>query len=338
MDQSLNSLPFSHIQLLWPWLLILLPLPWLLRRYVPTSHPSGHGALRLPFLKDLVDAEQISPPSHRFAMIIASLCWMALVLAATRPQWLGEPVDMGISGRDLMLAVDLSGSMKEIDYIIGDKPVTRLNAVKEVAGAFIKQRSGDRLGLILFGDRAYLQTPLTFDRKTVNQLLQEAAIGLAGERTAIGDAIGLAVKRLRDLDTPNRVLVLLTDGANTAGEVSPDQAADLAAAEGLTIYTIGIGATEAYLPTLFGMQKVNPSRDLDEAMLQNIADKTGGRFFRARDREELEQIYQTLDRLEPQLKDNIRFRPITALYFWPLGFAFLLSLMLLGLASRGKIA
>lgn len=328
----------QQLQFLWPWIFVLIPLPWLVRRFTPHTQPSGHAALQIPFLQDLVDMGHSNKRNPRYALLLGALAWFALLTAAARPQWVGEPVDLGISGRDLMLAVDLSGSMKEVDFMIGDKAVTRLDAVKEVAGEFIERRSGDRIGLIVFGDRAYLQTPLTFDRKTVNSLLQEAAIGLAGERTAIGDAIGLAVKRLRDLDAVSRVLILLTDGTNTAGEVSPEQAAELAAREGLTIYTIGMGATEAYVPTLFGMQRVNPSADLDEQMLRNIADKTSGRFFRARDTKELENIYQLLDELEPQLKDNVRFRPVQALYVWPLGVSFGLSVLLLLMASRGRIA
>lgn len=328
----------QQLKFLWPWMFLLLPLPWLVRVFSPQTQPSGHAALQIPFLQDLVDMGQANQRNPRHALLLGVLAWLALLTAAARPQWVGEPVDLGISGRDLMLAVDLSGSMKEVDFMLGDEAVTRLDAVKKVAGEFIQHRSGDRIGLILFGDRAYLQTPLTFDRQTVNTLLQEAAIGLAGERTAIGDAIGLAVKRLRDLDAVSRVLILLTDGANTAGEVSPAQAAELAAQEGLTIYTIGMGATEAYVPTLFGMQRVNPSADLDEQMLRDIADKTSGRFFRARDTAELQNIYQLLDELEPQLKDNVRFRPVQSLYAWPLGLSLGLSALLLIMASRGRVA
>ena len=183
---------------------------------------------------------------------LAATAWCLLVLASCRPQWLGDPVEQAVSGRDLMLAVDLSGSMEEQDFIVNGKPVDRLTATKQVAGEFIKRRTGDRIGLILFGTRAYLQTPLTFDRQTVLTLLYESALGLAGENTAIGDAIGLAVKRLRKQSTESRVLILLTDGANTAGEVSPLKAADLAADENLKIYTIGIGADEMIVRSFFG--------------------------------------------------------------------------------------
>lgn len=220
-----------------------------------------------------------------------------------------------------MLAIDLSGSMKEQDFIINNQAIDRLTATKIVASEFIEQRTGDRLGLILFGTNAYLQTPLTFDRKTVQILLNESALGLAGESTAIGDAIGLAVKRLQAQKTGSRVLILLTDGANTAGKVSPIKAAEIAAQNQLKIYTIGIGADEMIVRSFFGSQRVNPSRDLDEKTLTAIAEKTGGRYFRARNTEELQQIYKILDKLEPVEKDKQFFRPRSELFFWPLAIA-----------------
>ncbi len=169
-------------------------------------------------------------------------------MAAARPQSVGETVHLPVTGRSIMLAVDLSGSMQTPDMRSGSHAVSRLAAVKAVAGEFIKHRAGDRLGLILFGDEAYLQVPLTLDRNTVRTLLDEAQIGLAGQQTAIGDAIGLAIKRLRDEPIKNRVLILLTDGASNAGNVDPLKAADLAAREGVRIYTIGVGADEMMVP------------------------------------------------------------------------------------------
>jgi len=247
------------------------------------------------------------------------------VIACTRPQWLGEPIEQAVSGRDLMLAVDLSGSMEVKDFVINNKTVDRLTAIKWVAGDFINRRAGDRLGLILFGTQAYLQTPLTFDRKTVATLLDEAVIGLAGDNTAIGDAIGLGVKRLKNQEVNSRVLILLTDGANTAGEVTPLKAAELAAEHQLKIYTIGIGADEMLVRSFFGSHKVNPSQDLDEATLTAIAEKTGGVYFRARNTDELEKIYRLLDQLEPVEKDKQYFRPRTELYYWPLSVALMLA-------------
>jgi Ca-activated chloride channel family protein len=215
--------------------------------------------------------------------------------------------------------------------------VDRLTATKQVAGEFIERRVGDRIGLILFGEAAYLQVPMTFDRRTVRTLLDESVIGLAGQATAIGDAIGLAVKRLRERKESNRVVILLTDGANTAGAVEPVEAAKLAAREGLKIYTIGIGADEMLVRSLFGTRRVNPSTDLDEKTLGSIAELTGGKYFRARDTEELEKIYALLDELEPLEGEARKFRPRQSLYYWPLAFAFLIGVALAGLRRSGRI-
>ena len=315
----------------WPWVAILIPLPLLVRQLLKPVDIKEDAALRVPFLYEFTQQGQRSrsQPYSKKLLLLAVLTWLFFVLAAMRPQWLGEFVEIPVSGRDLMLAVDLSGSMEERDFIINDEQVDRLTATKWVAGQFIERRVGDRLGLILFGEQAYLQTPLTFDRQTVKTLLYESAIGLAGQSTAIGDAIGLAVKRLRERDEQSRVLILLTDGANTAGAVQPLAAAELAAREGLKIYTIGIGADEMIVRSIFGSRRVNPSAELDEKTLRAIADKTGGQYFRARDTQELEQIYAILDQLEPIEKDVQRFRPQSALFFWPLTVGMLFSVLLL---------
>jgi Ca-activated chloride channel family protein len=267
-------------------------------------------------------------------IFLASFIWCCLVIASARPQWLGEPIEIPASGRDLMLAVDLSGSMRIEDFEIKNHQVNRLYATKYVVDDFIQQRKGDRLGLILFGEQAYLQTPLTFDLITVQTLLREAMIGIAGDATAIGDAIGLAIKRLQDKDIDSRVLILLTDGQNTAGEVEPLKAAELAAEQKLKIYTIGVGADEMVRHSIFGSQRVNPSAELDEKTLRAIADTTGGRYFRARDTKELKQIYQLLDELEPTEQEQHSFRPVLSLYYWPLGLAFILSLVATLLYTR----
>ena len=316
------------IALHWPWLLLALPLPLLFRWLLPAQTPAEQAALKVPFLDDFGGATSNKmSPQQQWPLILASIAWVLLVLASCRPQWLGEPIEQAISGRDLMLAVDVSGSMQEEDFVIGNQAVDRLSATKKVATAFINRRVGDRVGLILFGTTAYVQTPLTFDHKTVATLLNEAFIGITDDKpaTSIGDAIGLAVKRLQDQHADSRVLILLTDGANTAGEVSPLQAADLAAANKLKIYTIGIGADEMIIRGFFGNQKVNPSSDLDEKTLTAIAEKTGGRYFRARNTQELENIYTLLDQLEPVEKDKQYFRPMTELYPWPLALALLLA-------------
>lgn len=324
------------IEFAWPYALLVLPLPWLVRRLMPMADAARQAALRAPFIDELQElpfAHRIATPKHSL-LWLAIVAWVLLVTAAARPQWLGEPIELAMSGRDLMMAVDLSGSMDIQDFKLNGQTVDRLTATKAVAGKFIERRAGDRIGLILFGDRAYLQAPLTFDRKTVNTLLQESAIGLAGEKTAIGDAIGLAVKRLRDNPENQRVLILLSDGANTAGEVQPLQAAELAAKEKLKIYTIGVGADEMIIRDFFGTRRVNPSEDLDEKTMTAIATKTGGRYFRARDTQELDKIYNMLDELEPVEKDKRFFRPRTELFPWPLGMALVLAGVLV--LARGR--
>lgn len=320
-----------------PWAFLLLPLPYLVHMLFPPALSAEEAALWVPSLQPFT--ENRHQRSRRrwpwWLLVPMLLCWLLLVIATAQPQWLGEPLELPVSGRDLVLAVDLSGSMKTADFVLEGKTVDRLTALKSVAVEFIRRRQGDRLGLILFADQAYVQTPLTFDRQTVEQLLNEAVLGLAGEKTAIGDAIGLAVKRLKDVQTDKRILILLTDGANTAGQVSPLKAAELAASKGLRIYTIGIGADEMTVGSFFFKRTVNPSADLDEKSLRAIAEKTGGRYFRAHDTAELEQIYEMLDKLEPVEKEQKVFRPVTTLYHWPLAIALFLTL-LLGLIDQGR--
>lgn len=322
-----------HFQ--WPWLILIAPLPWLIRRLSPPIDTDAGPVLRVPHIAafEFGPAGTASTQGQRWLLGLMIAIWLCLVMAVMRPQWIGEPIDLPATGRDLLLAVDLSGSMEISDFELRGRGVNRLAATKSVALDFIERRVGDRLGLILFGRQAYLQVPLTFDRQTVRQLLEEAVIGLAGKETAIGDAIGLAVKRLRDTDG-QKVLILLTDGANTAGQIAPLRAAELAATEGLKIYTIGIGAREVQINTLLGTRRYDPAADLDEETLQAIASATGGRYFRAHDTGELEQIYDLLDELEPVELDEQRFRAISALYPWPLTAALLLTAALMIVSRR----
>ncbi len=315
-------------EFLWWWLFALLPLPWLVRWWLKPAEQADGIALKVPFLEDFQQGNQVLGRSWHglLALLLASAAWLMLVSAAARPVWVGDTVAMPVSGRDLMLAVDLSGSMQEQDFILNGQVVDRLVATKAVAGEFVRNRVGDRIGMVLFGDQAYLQAPLTFDRLTVLQLLNEAQIGLAGERTAIGDAIGLALKRLQGSPEKNRVLILMTDGANTAGSVSPLEAADMAAAAGLKIYTVGIGSESDQMRSVFGFQLVNPTADLDEKTLKSIAERTGGAYFRARDTEEFHNIYAELDRLEPAEKEAQQWRPQQELFRWPLLVALVLTL------------
>lgn len=319
--------------LAWPWMLLALPLPLLIRKMMPPVIGTQDAGLRVPsfrgfaVLADRSEVEQLL--NWRFW--VAVLAWLLLVLAAARPERIGDELDVPVSGRNLMLAVDLSGSMDAKDFELGSRRVDRLTATKAVASDFISRREGDRIGLILFGERAYLQVPLTLDRETVKALLLEAFIGLAGEKTAIGDAITLAVKRIHDqgAEAGEQVLILLTDGANTAGEIDPLKAAELAQQIGLRVYTIGIGAEQMVVSSITGgMRRVNPSADLDEATLTQIADLTGGQYFRAKDTAGLQEIYQILDQMEPVAEPEAGFRPIKSLYYWPLAGSFVLAAFL----------
>ena len=316
----------SGFAIAWPWLLLLAPVPWLLRLLLPAAPSGDLQALRVPWFS-AVTGGKAGWLRRPLLALVATLVWLLLVFAASRPQWVGEIESLPVTGRDLLLAVDISGSMDTQDMILNKSAVNRLKVVKKVAGEFIQRRHGDRVGLILFGSRAYLQTPLTFDTETTATLLEESEIGLAGRETAIGDAIGLAVKRLRDDAAADRVLILLTDGANTSGEVQPLQAAGFAARDGLTVYTVGVGADEMMVQDFFGSRVVNPSADLDEDTLQAIADQTGGRYFRARDAKSLEKIYEILDELEPVESDVEIIRPVDELFYWPLGLAYVLALL-----------
>ncbi len=317
------------LEFAWPWTFLLLPLPWLLRLLLPPAD-SGEAALKVSFLDELESlagrrARPRLPGWRRQAPF--ALLWLLLVLAAARPQWLGEPLPLPSSGRDLLLAVDVSGSMDYRDMQWQGETISRLSLVQHLLGEFIAGRNGDRIGLILFGSQAYLQAPLTFDRHSVRRWLDEAVIGIAGKNTAIGDAIGLAVKRLRQRPAENRVLILVTDGANTGGEVAPLTAARLAAGEGVTLYTIGIGA-DAEQAGAVGLYGLNPGLDLDEPLLREIAAATGGEYFRARSQDELRRVARVLDRLEPVTQAPTTVYQATPLYPWPLAAAVLLSLLL----------
>lgn len=311
----------------YPWFLLLLPLPY----FIKATRPNAGASLFLPPLARVArvqSSEQQASGSKRQQWILW-LIWLLLLCAAAAPKWLGEAVTLPQQGRDMMLAVDLSGSMNINDMVIDDKAANRLDAVKFVLSDFIEKRQGDRLGLVLFADAAYQQTPLTFDRQTVQQMLDEAVLGLVGQRTAIGEAIGLAVKRFNTYESSNKVLILLSDGANTAGNIQPREALELAKAAGVKIYTVGVGAEQMVQQGIFGPQLVNPSDDLDEALLTELANATGGRYFRARDLTELAQIYQLLDQLEPIERDQLNYRPQQSLLHWPLFAALLLVLLLL---------
>ncbi len=320
------------ISFAWPWLIALLPLP-LIIYFLPAKRSANpQSALIMPALINVPSSTVNEQQKRKAPLIVLSLCWLLVVIAISRPQWLGEAIDIPSEGREMMIAVDLSGSMEIEDMSLNGRGVNRLQMLKVVLGDFIERRVSDRLGLILFADDAYMQTPMTFDRKTVKQMLDESELNLVGRKTAIGDAIALAVKRFDAKQESNKVLLLLTDGQNTAGKITPEQALELAIDKEITIYTVGIGADSMIQQSLWGSQRVNPSGDLDEQSLSNIAEKTGGQYFRARDSQSMSEIYALLDQLEPIEQEQQQMRPLSALYYWPLSlaallcFAYLLSL------------
>jgi len=321
------------LELAWPWMFALLPLPLLAMLLLPRARGLFGSALHLPHLGVQLPQQADTSAVPNTRRLFALLAWCLLVAAAARPQWLGPPEDVARTGRDLLLAVDTSGSMSIEDMQLGGGAVPRFAAIQAIASDFIERRKGDRVGLILFGTRAYLLVPLTFDLKTVGKQLLDSTIGLAGRETAIGDAVGLAVKRLRDRPQEQRVLVLLTDGVNTSGELDPAKATDLAAANHVRIYTIGVGADRMRVDSLFGSRTVNPSADLDEPMLTAMADKTGGRYFRARNSEELAGIYRAIDTLEPAADAKQSLRSIEEWYWMPLAMALAAAALAFGVPA-----
>ena len=335
----MNLLEFAALRELfaWPWWLCALPLPLLVRWWLPPQRNAA-AALRVPYVDrlDMVAAAGGHGLRGRGPGWLAWLAWALLCLAAARPQQLGPPVVPPQVGRDLMLAVDLSGSMDEQDMELGGTVVDRLTAAKAVLADFLERRVGDRVGLLVFGERAYTLTPMTLDRTSVREQLADSVVGLAGRATAIGDAIGLAVKRLQDQPANQRVLILLTDGVNTAGALTPEKATELAVAANVRVHTIAFGGEGGGL-SVFGFRlPIVGGEDIDEASLQRIATQTGGRFFRARDTESLAGIYAEIDRLEPIQRPGQAVRPRIERYPWPLAAAFACGLLAFAAPARRR--
>ena len=306
--------------LAYPWLLVLLPLPWLLRLLLPPRREE-HTALRVPFGDRIRAAVAAGSPVKRVVrskgmLFFQAVLWVLLLLALARPQWLEPAVTREMPTRDLLLLVDLSTSMSQEDFTneAGEK-VDRLSAVKEVLGDFLSKRQGDRVGLVVFGEAPFLQAPFTTDLNLARQLLEQSAIGMAGPRTAFGDAIGLGVNLFNKSEAPAKTIIALTDGNDTASQVPPVEAARVAVQNDIRIHTVAIGD-----PTTVGEDK------LDEKTLQNVAESTGGSYFFGADREQLAEIYQELDTIETRKVETISHRPRRDIYYWPLLFLLALSL------------
>lgn len=305
--------------LAWPWLLLALPLPWLLRRFWPDSITGA--ILRVPDASSHADAPHASNP--RTGARLALLIWLLLIAAATRPQWLGEALPVPVTGRDLMLVVDVSDSMATTDLAVRGTPANRLQVVKAFTDDFLQQREGDRVGLVVFGKQAYLHTPLSWDINALRESLAGIEPGLAGRETALGDALALATSRLREQAGSHRVIILLTDGAQTAGELSPRQGAWLAQREGIGIHAVGIGATST------ATDAAATDEALDASTLRAIADLTGGTYQSVVNAADLQTFYDTLDALAPGTQGNAALRELRELYPWPLALALALGGILL---------
>ena len=300
---------------------LLLPLPWIMLRVRRIAEPDG-SALYLPFAAS-IEAATVAATRPRGALALLTAVWALMVLAAMRPQWLGQPLPVPTQGREIMLAIDCSGSMATADM----GGASRMEIAQIIAGRFIEQRRGDQIGLILFGTRPYVQAPLTSDIAVVHQFLDKAVVGVAGPQTAIGDAIGLAIKQLRERERTHgapvqqSVLILLTDGGNDAGVIQPLEAARVAAQTRLRIFTIGVGA--AAQPSLFGQATGNT--ELNVGLLKKIVSITGGEYFRATSPEALAAVYHRINELEPTPGRNQWLRPAAEWFNWPLTLALLLS-------------
>ncbi len=305
--------------LTWWWALALIPAPWIVRKILSPA-PGIETAIHIPLLNRYRADKPVESGSKRLGRSCLWCFWICLVLAASRPYWLGEPTHRVISGRDIMLAIDISGSMQEADMRIGTRIASRIDVLKTVVSTFIERRQGDRLGLILFGTRAYTYVPLTFDTEALGELLADISSGLAGRLTAIGDAIAVAVKTLGEQTSEHKVLILVTDGSNTSGANIPLNAARIAAHQGMTIYTIGVGNDADAMRELLNQSNIAPGTELNETLLRQIAAVSGGQYFRARDSKSLERIYQTLDRLQPVEIATRLHRTRYALFTLPLGF------------------
>jgi Ca-activated chloride channel family protein len=301
---------FAH-----PWLLLVGLLPLALARVLP-AHREQRDAVRVPFLARISGILGREPTTggairrrNRLQQAMLLVGWVGLVVALARPQWLEDPITRILPSRDLLLAVDLSGSMEHEDFTDDSGAVvTRLTAVKQVLDDFLSRREGDRVGLIFFGSAAFVQAPFTDDLALCRKLLDDARVRMAGPKTVIGDAIGLALTMFEESEVEDRVLILLTDGNDTFSQIPPEKAAGIAADREVTIFTVAVGD-----PTAVGEEA------LDEESLEKIAEVTGGAFYRATDRTALDSVCRALDQFDTKELATESYRPVRDLFQWPLG-------------------
>lgn len=319
---------------LWPFVFLLLPTPLIIRWLLPRIDSESEKqtkivALRVPFFNRVSD---FAVPTGgdvlkqtKWPLILA---WVFCVCAAARPVWFDEAQFLPQNARNVVLALDTSGSMAEQDFAVPGQPRTRLDLVKDVVDDFIQKRTGDEISLVVFGSEAYTYTPLTYDLKTVRTLLDEVNIGMAGEMTAIGDALAMSIANVAKLPADSRIVILLSDGYANAGVVQVNEAIQMAKRTGVKVYTVGVASAPRQVRDFFGFQQiVNPGSDLDEQTLSQIASETGGQYFRATTAGELQAIYNLIDSLEKTEHDGQSFRPRKELFYVPLTLAMICLLI-----------
>ncbi len=305
------------------WPLVLLVLPFAIHFFMSAYH-TPRAALRVSVFKQLVNLSGSQPGKGALILrrnllqqLVLFLSWVSVVAALCQPVWLGDVQMISKPSRDFMMAVDLSGSMEAEDFSFdGAKEVDRLTGVKTVASEFIENRQGDRFGLIVFGDRPYLQVPFTQDHELFETLLFETRTRMAGPKTMLGDAVGLAVNHFASSDISQKVLILLTDGNDSGSRVPPLDAAQVAADAGITIHSVAVGDLSA-----------SGEQEMDVITLQKMSAITGGVFFRATTGAQLQEVYRSLDALEPQEVESESYRPRQLLFYWPLGIALVMQLL-----------
>lgn len=330
------------ISFAYPWCFVLLVLPILAYFLLPRRKGQEEAdALKIPFIADLKNISVLAKDGFKgrafkfkqsVQKFLLLLSWLLLCLALARPQIVGEPLPIKNNGRDILLVVDISTSMNEHDFVYNQRYYDRLSAVKFVVDKFIDARTADRIGLVLFGTRAYLQSPLTYDKQAIKEILRNAEAGMAGNSTSIGDAIGVALKSLANEKPDDKIIILLTDGENNDGQLSLPEAISLAKEENVKVYTIGAGADEKSF--FGGFFSVPLNSGLDEKSLQALAQETKGQYFRAKDVDSLVQIYKQIDKLEPSEKEERFVREVKELYYIPAFAAFILLCLLFVLNNQ----
>lgn len=307
----------------YPWVLVLLLLPPIVRYVLPVYRKS-RVAVRVPFFRRMAELFEIEPTEggvvrdRRWGdFLFNALLWALIVCALARPQYLEDPITRVLPTRDILLIVDLSGSMETADFTNADgKTIDRLTAVKEVLDDFLTQRQGDRVGLVVFGNAPFVQVPFTQDLEACRLLLNETEPRMAGPRTAFGDAIGLGITLFEKSSVTDRVIIALTDGNDTGSKVPPIEAAKIARDKGIVIHVVGVGDPEAAGEEL-----------LDEEVLETVASETGGNYYFAENRQKLEGIYTELDKIDTREVETQSYRPRIDLFYWPLAFFLVMSLL-----------